>query len=247
MTDTTTRSSTTTTATAAWLRFARSVAIVMVVWAVLLQVIARAVIPPVLIIGLVFLAFVPFLRGQRRWVGLGLAVFALLAVAGNLPGLVDELSNPESAPAFVLTLLSTLGAVLAIVSGTAAFFGWSQQPARAIAVAAVGVFVVGTIASIALFATTDSDVALDSDVAVLAEKVVWEPEDVVLTTGSSGVWVENNDGIRHTFTVEELGLDLEVPALKAKRVDIDAAPGTYEIVCTVPGHESMTATLTVEG
>lgn len=247
MTDTTTRSSTTTTATAAWLRFARSVAIVMVVWAVLLQVIARAVIPPVLIIGLVFLAFVPFLRGQRRWVGLGLAVFALLAVAGNLPGLVDELSNPESAPAFVLTLLSTLGAVLAIVSGTAAFFGWSQQPARAIAVAAVGVFVVGTIASIALFATTDSDVALDSDVAVLAEKVVWEPEDVVLTTGSSGVWVENKDGIRHTFTVEELGLDLEVPALKAKRVDIDAAPGTYEIVCTVPGHESMTATLTVEG
>lgn len=247
MTDTTTRPSTTTTATAAWLRFARSVAIVMVVWAVLLQVIARAVIPPVLIIGLVFLAFVPFLRGQRRWVGLGLAVFALLAVAGNLPGLVDELSNPESAPAFVLTLLSTLGAVLAIVSGTAAFFGWSQQPARAIAVAAVGVFVVGTIASIALFATTDSDVALDSDVAVLAEKVVWEPEDVVLTTGSSGVWVENKDGIRHTFTVEELGLDLEVPALKAKRVDIDAAPGTYEIVCTVPGHESMTAILTVEG
>ena len=234
-------------ATASWLRFARNVAIVMVVWAVLVHLTARILIPPVLIIGLVFLAFVPFLRGERRWVAIGFAAFALLAVVGNIPGLVDELSNPESAPAFVLTLLSFLGAVLAVVSGTAAFFAWSPEPARMIAIGATGVFVVGAVISVAMFATTDSDAALASDVEVVAEKVLWEPEAVVMTAGASGVWVDNKDGIRHTFTIEELGIDLEIPALKAKRVDIAGAPGTYEITCEVPGHENMTGTLTIEG
>lgn len=245
MTDTTTHP--TMTATDSWLRFARNVAIVMVIWAALVHVVARVLIPPVLIIGLVFLAFVPFLARGRRWVGLGFAAFALLAVLGNIPGLVDELSNPESAPAFVLTLLSTIGAVLAIVSGTASFFGWTPQPERALVIGGVAVFVVGAVVSIAMFATTESDVAGDTDVRVLAEKVLWEPEDVVVTSGASGVWIDNKDGIRHTFTVEELGVDLEIPALKAKRLDIDAAPGTYEIICTVPGHEAMTGTLIVEG
>ena len=90
-----------TSTTAAWLRFARYAAITMVIWAVLVHVTARVLIPPVLVIGLIYLVFVPFLRGERRWVGLGLAAFSLLAVMGNLPGLADELSNPESAPAFM--------------------------------------------------------------------------------------------------------------------------------------------------
>ena len=54
-------------------------------------------------------------------------------------------------------------------------------------------------------------------------------------------------GIRHTFTIEELGVDLEVPAHKAGRIDIDAAPGIYQFVCSVPGHEAMTGTLIIEG
>ena len=242
-----TDATTTPTATETWLRFARGAAIVMVVWAVLVHVTARVLIPPVLVIGLVYLVFVPFLKGQRRWVGLGLAVFSVLALAGNIPGVVDELSNPESAPAFVLTLLSVIGAILAIVSGFAAFFGWSPQPMRALALGGAAVFVVGAVVSVALFAATESDAALDSDVQVLAEKVLWDPEDIVMTAGATGVWVDNKDGIRHTFTVEELGIDLEIPALKAKRVGIDAAPGTYEIICKVPGHENMVGTLVVEG
>lgn len=245
MTDTTIQPPT--TATATWLRFARNVAIVMVIWAVLVHVTARVLIPPVLIIGLIFLAFIPFLGGERRWVGLGFAAFALLAVLGNIPGLVDELSNPESAPAFVLTLLSTIGAVLAIVSGTAAFLGWSPAPMRALVVGAVAVFAVGALGSVALFVTTDSDPVAAGDVEVVAEKVEWVPDDIVLAGDGSGVWIDNKDGIRHTFVIEDLGVDLEVPALKAKRIDVTGAPGTYEVICTVPGHESMTGTLTIEG
>ncbi len=244
MTDTVTP---TTTATETWLRFARSTAIVMVVWAVLVHITARVLIPPVLIIGLIYLAFIPFLKGERRWVGLGLAVFSALALLGNIPGLVDELSNPESAPAFVLTLLSVTAAVLAVVSGTAAFFGWATEPMRGVAISGASVFAVGAVLSLAIFVSTESDAALGADVEVTAEKVLWDPGTVVVPDDASGVWVENKDGIRHTFTVEDLGIDLEVPALKARRVDVDAAPGAYEITCTVPGHEGMTGTLIVEG
>ena len=71
--------------------------------------------------------------------------------------------------------------------------------------------------------------------------------DIAVPSGTIGVWVDNRDGIHHTFTIEDLGVDLEIPALKAKRVQFDAPPGTYEIICTVPGHESMTGALTVGG
>ena len=67
------------------------------------------------------------------------------------------------------------------------------------------------------------------------------------SAGTVGVWVDNRDGIHHTFTIEGLDVDLEIPALKAKRVDFEAPAGTYDVICTVPGHESMTATLSVGG
>jgi uncharacterized cupredoxin-like copper-binding protein len=69
----------------------------------------------------------------------------------------------------------------------------------------------------------------------------------VIDTGDSGLWIDNKDGIRHTFAIPELEIDVEIPALKANRVDIDAPPGSYLIICTVPGHESMTGTLTITG
>ena len=75
---------------------------------------------------------------------------------------------------------------------------------------------------------------------------MWMPEELTVSE-SAGLWIDNRDGIRHTFTITELGIDVEIPALRSKRIDIDAAVGEYQIVCDVPGHESMTGTLIVEG
>jgi plastocyanin len=166
---------------------------------------------------------------------------------GNLPMILDELRHPDSAPAFILTLLSTIGAVTAFTSGLGAFLRWSIQPIRTVAVAGAAVFVAGTVGSLAIASGVESDGAGPADVAVVAEQVAFAPVDLTMDAAESGVWVDNRDGIRHTFTIPELGVDLEIPALKAKRVDIDAAPGTYQIICTVPGHETMTGTLTVTG
>ena len=228
-----------------WMRLARIGAIVMVVWSVILQVLA-GLIPPVAVIGAVFLGFIPFLSGERRKLGLVYAALAALAIGANLPPVIDELSNPESSPAFILTLLSVLGVTLAIVSGLGAFFRWSPSPIRRLAYGAGAVFVVGSVFSLALAAATPSDAARPGDVQVVAEGVMWMPEELTVSE-SSGLWIDNRDGIRHTFTIAELGIDVEIPALRSKRIDIGAAPGTYQIVCDVPGHESMTGTLIVEG
>ena len=228
-----------------WLRLARWMAITMVVWAVVTHITARVIIPPVLVIGLIYAVFIPFLRDGRRKVALGLAVFSFLALAGNVPGLVDELSHLSSAPAFILTLLSLLGALVAIVAGIGAFRSDSEPPTRPIVFGAAAVFVVLAATSVVVAANTDSDAAQAGDVEIVAEKVKFNPGEITVPVGG-GIWVDNKDGIRHTFTIEGEGIELEIPALKAKRLDLDLAAGTYDVICSVPGHENMTGTLTVE-
>lgn len=230
-----------------WMGLARAGALVMVVFAVLLQAVARSIIPPVLVIGLVFVAFTPYLNGERRRVGLAAAIFAGAAYLANLPIILDDLSHPESAPAFILQLLSTVGVLLVIVGGVSAFLRRPLGMLRPLALAAVGVFLAGTFGAVAIAASTDSVSAQPGDVRVTAQQLMWDPEAVVVDTAATGIWIDNKDGTRHTFTITELGIDVEVPGLKARRIDLDAPPGTYQIICTVPGHESMTGTLTING
>lgn len=235
------------TATSTWMQVARGTAIGMVVWAVVLHLVARVPVPPVIVIAVIFAGFIPFLRGERRKLGLSYGIVAALLLLANMPGLLDELAHYDSAPSFVLTLASTAIAVVAVVAGFGAFFRWSTTSIRPVLVAAAAVFVVGSGVSVAAFAAAESDPALAADVQVVAEKVEFGPDILTVAAGEAGVWVDNKDGIHHTFAVEELGFELEIPALKSRRVDFEAAPGTYEFVCTVPGHESMTGTLVVEG
>jgi hypothetical protein len=224
---------------------ARAGAIVMVVFAIMLQATARSIIPPVMVIGLVFLAFIPYLKGERRRVGLAAAIFGLAAYLGNLPIILDDLQNPDSAPSFILQLLSTVGVFLVIAGGVGAFSGRPTRLLRPLALAAAGVFLAGTFGSVAIAASTESAVALPDDVQVTAQQLMWAPEEVVISGDNSGIWIENKDGTRHTFTIPELGIDVAVPGLKARRIDIDAAPGTYQIICTVPGHDNMTGILII--
>ena len=247
MTDTIPNTDPKTDARAQWARIARWSGVAIVVWAVVTHIIARVPIPPVIVIGAVFGAFVPFLNERRRKLGLIFGILGALALIGNLPAVISELARPESAPAFILTLYTTIVVIVVLISGLGIFFGFSADPSRAVLVGGTAIFVVGTIVSVVVALNTPSDAAAASDIEVTAEKVEFVPEGMSASAGTVGVWVDNRDGIHHTFTIEELGVDLEIPALKAKRVEFDAPAGTYEVICTVPGHESMTATLTVGG
>ena len=236
------------TTTPAWLRIARAGAIAMVVWSIGLQLAIGAFVPPVATVGAVVGVFVPFLSGERRRLGLAFAIVTVVALVGNLPFLIDDLANPDSAPTFVAGLLSTVAAVLAIAGGLGAFFQWTTTPIRRMVAVAAGAFFVGAAMSAGISAGTDSSVALATDTPVVALGVQWDSDVISLASSATGIWVDNQDGVRHTFTVPELGIDLEIPAFTAQRIGIEGAvPGEYQVICTVPGHELMTATLVVEG
>ena len=73
-----------------------------------------------------------------------------------------------------------------------------------------------------------------------------------ITAGPIVFGYKNEDSIRHTLILAKD--DTKVPNFKlvvAKKGDVDSGPvtldaGTYTIICDVPGHSNMKATLTVE-
>lgn len=73
---------------------------------------------------------------------------------------------------------------------------------------------------------------------------------VATLTASAGVIVvrfANRDLFWHTFTVDEFGVDLQVPVGGERTISFNALPGTYAYYCRVPGHREagMRGTLTV--
>ena len=73
-----------------------------------------------------------------------------------------------------------------------------------------------------------------------------------VAAGESLVAYVNDDTIRHTLVVVKDGTTVSGFELQVNnKGDIDSGsvtldPGTYELFCTVPGHQSMKAALTVK-
>ncbi len=228
----------------AWLRIAQAAAIVVVVWAALLQLTVGVLIPPVLAVGVVFAALVPFLSRERRLAALVAVVLSVAAVGGNIPSLLEELSHPSSAQAFIFTLVAASASVVLMVAGTAAFFRRSANTAAVMWLWG-GVVVVGSVGSVLAAGAVESIPPADGDVTVVAEANEFSPDPMVVLPGRIGVWIDNRDGAHHTFTAPELRVDIEIAGLKSQRVEFDAGPGQYVVFCKVVGHEDMTATLLV--
>lgn len=233
--------------TARWLRVTQAAAALILVWAIALNLLAGELITEVLVIGLVFGALSPFLRGERRRLGLVTAILAVIALTGNLQGTIDELSHPSSAPAFILTLLVTLAAVVAVASGGAAFWRLDPGPVKPIAYGSAAVFGLGILVALSAASSIESVEPLASDVQVVAKGVQFDQSEIVVTAGQNGFWLDNQDGIRHTLTIRGTDHELEVAALSSNRAEFDLASGTYEVFCAVPGHENMQLDLLVEG
>lgn len=229
-----------------WLSLARAAAIVVVIWAVTLQFTVGILIPIVLALGAVFAVFVPFLSGERRRVGLALAIVAALAIAGNVPSLVEELSHPSSAEAFIPMLISVTAAVVTAVAGAGAFFRWSPAPVRPIVGGSLVLIVLGSAFALGSAATVDSVSAAPEDIAVTAKHNEFEPSVLIFSAGAAAVWVDNQDDARHTFTIDELGVGIDVPGNSSQRVEFVAEPGEYRAYCAVSGHAGMQLTLEVQ-
>jgi plastocyanin len=209
----------------------------------ILMAIVGEMIPP-LAVGVVLTAVgIALLRGRPRFaIGLLGVTSALLVVTGA-PFALPEVAHPESGISFGHAVIHLVTRLVAVVAAFGAWRGGSPAAARRIGAVTVAA-IAGTVAVAAIAtAVTTSDAMQDGDVVV--EVADFEFPATVHVPAGGALFVDNADLLRHTFSVEGTGIAQELPARKSVRFDVDLPPGTYSVLCDVPGHDSMHADLVV--
>lgn len=122
-----------------------------------------------------------------------------------------------------------------------------EAPARVLlgVAAALGAGLVGA----SVVAGGDLPEAGPEDIRLVSENVAFSQSELTAPAGRVTVELSNRDLFWHTFTIDELGVDLLVPVHGQRSESFAAPPGTYRFVCRIPGHVAagMEGTLTVEG
>lgn len=144
------------------------------------------------------------------------------------------------------------GAISAVaLAGLAAVVAAVVPAARRSSRSPVGVAVVFAAAFATLTATsvfTGGRAAADAPdvLRIEAKNVRFSVTDLSAKPGQVTVRAKNGDLFWHTFTIDELGVDLRVPVGGEQQLTFAAGPGTYTYYCAIPGHSSvMRGTLTV--
>lgn len=192
----------------------------------------------------------PFIIGllvMLRWPRVGavlLGVVSLALVLFSAPFIAEALIHPESLgdfiPLVVLTLSLLVGVIAAIPS-----FRQGRMPdiasrlPRTIVVASGAIVLASSIVAVVAFAGIESEPARGGDILVVAEDIEFHPAGISAEGSDVSVHVTNRDDTRHTFTIDELGVDLNVPPNSNQRVSFVAEPGTYKFYCRphTPGME----------
>lgn len=180
-----------------------------------------------------------------KWPRVFAVVVGLVCVVqflGGFPTLADTLQHPESIRDFLPLLLFGLSAIIGAIASVPAFRGTTQdQAARFILAGCAVVYAVGAMVSGVAAARLPDASLQPGDTAIVARDTKFSEESITLDTASSALYVTNDDATRHTFTVDRLGIDEELPAKRATRLMIDGEPGTYRYYCRP--HPDMTGEL----
>ncbi len=94
----------------------------------------------------------------------------------------------------------------------------------------------GAIVSLLAAAAIEGVRAREGDIRVATEDIEFRPAAIRAEGTAVAVHVTNRDSTRHTFTIDELGVDLNLPPNSTQRVTFKAKPGTYRFFCRP--HES---------
>lgn len=212
----------------------------------LVIIVAAEMIPPVLVFGTLYLlvAAAVWRLPASRPVSIGGAVLVLLGMLGNIQFFVADLSHPETAGTFAPAAITLVSAIAAIGASVMSVRGGSAEATRSYSLGTVAAAAVLVLVSLAFTFTASSDEAQAGDITVVVEGAEY-PAMVQAAPGAT-LFIDNRDRIRHTFVVEGADVKVELPGAKSRRVQIDLPAGEYTFICDVPGHDSMTGTLTVQ-
>ena len=86
-------------------------------------------------------------------------------------------------------------------------------------------------------------------VEIVGNQFKFDPAEVTIeSAGSTTIRLTNPDVVEHDWTVEELDIQVKAPAGDEGEIVLTDLPaGTYDVICTVPGHAAagMVGTLVV--
>jgi plastocyanin len=229
---------------AIWRRLLVTSVTVVAVYDLAVLALIGEVVPP-LLAGIVLTALGVGLlpRFKRSAIGV-LGGTSLLLLVAMLPFAAAHLPHPSSPIDFTHAVISLLGRATAAV---AAFGAWREiAPAvgRRLATLVVAMLAASLVVSGVAVTTTVSDRPTAGDVVARLADAAF-PATLTVQSGGA-IHLDNRDRFRHTYTVPGTSLDVELPATTAVRFTVDLAPGTYDVICDIPGHEFMSAQLIVE-
>jgi plastocyanin len=227
----------------AWRRLLATLALVVAGSDLVFFGLIAEVIPP-LAVGIVLTLIGLALLRRRPRAGIAvLGLSGLLMLVGNAPFAVEHLGHPASPIDFVHAVIGTVGRVLVIAAAVGAWREATAQGARRLAVICVGLAAAMSLGTTVATIASSGEEVVAGDIEVVVEQAAFP--DVVRVSAGDTLFVDNADVFRHTFTVEGIGLDVDLPAMQGARAVVDAPPGSYAVTCEVPGHDFMTGTLEV--
>jgi plastocyanin len=202
-------------------------------------------IPPLLIIAVAFVIGALVVRRRPRGGAITLAVFAVLTLALNMPFVVPSLAVPASTEDFLMSAVVVILLVALLAGAIAAIRTRGTGPstgARTVGVAALALIGLAIATAAAARVTHDSAVAQAGDVRIVTSDIEFSHEHINVDAGEVTLFVENKDTTLHTFTIDELGVDLQIPSNSAARVTFDIPAGSYAFECT-PHSDVMKGTI----
>ena len=217
--------------------------IIAAVEVIFLGMIATVVPPLAAGIVLTIVGIIVLRRARRTGIAI-LGLTSLVLMIGSAPFAVSHLPHPESAIDFTHAVVGTFGRLLAVIAAIGAWRQAAPAGARRLAVAAIGLAgLTVAISSIAMLVSTGDDARADDVTTVIAGSHF---ADSITVDRGDTLYVDNTDVFRHTFTVVDTTIDVELPASVGVRVPIDLPAGVYDVICDIPGHEHMTTSLEVQ-
>ncbi|MBA3373343.1 MAG: cupredoxin domain-containing protein [Actinomycetota bacterium] len=162
------------------------------------------------------------------WMALG--AYSNLVSGDGLPGLVI--------PA-LLTTLSLVGVVAALGTWLSRRRTTTDGAGPLVTVALAGVLLATVLILGALRSSGAEATAQAGDLVLATANLRFTKPELSVVAGQVAVVVKNEDLFWHTFTIDELGVDLRVPVSAERRVTFNAAPGRYSYYCRVPGHDTI--------
>lgn len=234
-----------------WHHLLRVAILAIIVLMVAITVGAEGLIPPFIVFFVVFLVGLFLLRRPGKAGVIVLGVGALLFILLSVPFILPSLANPASWYDFLTTALSFTAAVTAIVAAIAALRsgpGAVSDGPRRMAQIAIAIGLLSVVVAIVSVVTFEEAEEGSDDLRLVARSIAWEERELEASSGSVAVFVVNQDALaRHTFTIDELDVNLQVPGGTSTRITFEAEPGTYEFYCEPHAEvDEMRGTLTVE-